>query len=1205
MYRILFMGIGVPARHLPKLLRIMRLTTFLLFTAFMQVSAKGLAQKVSLNSHHASLKTVIKQLRQQSGYDFVYSEQLMELALPVDLHLTGADFEDALAVIFSKQQLTYTIQDNTVVITRRKTPPTAPLPQAAPAEDIAIHGKVVDEQGNPLPGVTVSIKDTKRLTITNANGEYTLLANSARDTVLFTSIGMQTTQQQVGNRTEINVTLKISSTLLGEIKVNTGYQAIKKEQMTGAAVTVTSADLEQRYQPNIINNLEGRVPGLVSYNGNLQIRGQSTLTSSLTNILIVVDGLPMEGPIENINPYDVESMTVLKDAAAAAIYGARASNGVIVIETKRAKAKGTTVEASADVTATQKPDINFHLLTPEQTVDLENSYWNYRFLSGDYPSGTQLTASNLDRGNPVTPIEYAYYQYSLGNITQDALQQRIDNFKQNNFRKQYKDNVLRTGLLQQYNFAVRTNSERHQSSVVANYKTDNLDAGPNYTSGMINAYNRQLNLTYKGVYFPTNWANLEYGVNAVMGYSNASNNGFNNSINPLAFAYNPYNTVPYQQLIDATGTPVLYASPDNNEHYSLPETTNGLQSLLVNHMDEMGRDRIKTRLTNTRYWLNLHFRLIPGLSFNPQFQYENNQTHSSAYSEAESYNVRFLRDLYASRSGTAPNYSYTYLIPNTGGMLATNEIHGDFWTARGQLNYIREIGKHSFSVVGGTEFRQTHTSGTRGLLLGYDDQLQSQAMSSVNFTALTALKNPTLVKPTYGLSTISNALNSMIGLNRDQRHRFASGYATGSYTFDRRYTLFGEVRKDYADVFGLDPKFRGKPLWSTGAGWNVHNEKFLAQQKWINFLKLRTSYGITGNVNTNSTSYLVAQTATANNTLTGLPSSGITSPANNELRWEKTATFNVGIDFSLFQSSLTGSIDWYRKKSTDLFADTRLDPTSGFTLQALNNASVRNNGIELQLNYSWLRPETRSGFGWKSSLVVSHNDNKIVYVDQPAITPLQLVQGSFRVGKPISALYSFQYKGMNADGQPQWLDGQGKLTTVALQQSDLGAVIYSGQLDPKNNIAFSNIITWKGFNLNILAVYYGGQVMRAEQGAAYELAPSSALPSYVLKSWTPNNLDAIYPGFGRYYPKAPIPGFYLNYSDAFVRKGDFIRIRNARLGYDLSQWLAHKIGAGSFNVHAQVNNPGLLWRKNKIEIDPETGGAPLQTSFVFGLTLRY
>ncbi len=1202
---------SVPGRHLQKLLLIMRLTTFFLLITLLHCSAAGVAQKVSLDGRNLPLKSVIKQLRQQTGYDFVYSERLMGMARPVDIHVSGAGLEEVLTSIFNKQPLNYTIREKTVVIMERKVSqpdprPAPPNPPPAQLEDITIHGKVTDEQGNPLAGVTVIVKGTNRMTLTNGNGEYLIRATAATDTLVFTSVGMLSARHVAGDRPEFNIVLRTGNTLLGEVTVNTGFQLIRKEQMTGAATTVTGTELEQRYQPNIINNLEGRVPGLVNYKGVTQIRGQSTLTTTLTNILVVVDGLPIEGPVGNINPYDIESITVLKDAAAAAIYGARASNGVIVIETKRSHARGTSVEASVDVTDTQKPDIDFHLLTPAQTVDLESSYWNYRFISGQYPNGTQQTITNLNNGNPVTPIEYDYLQYSKGAVTQTQLQSQLDSLKQNNFRKQYKDYILRNGLLQQYNFAVRTNSDRLQSSFIVNYKTDNLDQGPNYTSGMINAYNRQLNLTYKGIYFPAPWVNIEYGVNTVMGFSNSSNNGIDSfSINPTAFAYNPYNTVPYQQLVDANGNHVKYSSPDNDRYFSLPETTPGLQSLLVNHLDEMSLDRMKTRTTNTRYWANLHFKIMPGLTFNPQLQYESNHTSTSAYSESNSYYSRFLKDLYASRSGTAPNYTYNYLIPNTGGMLATDAIQGDFWTTRGQLNYSREFGKNLLTVVAGTEFRQTHTGGTRGLLLGYDDQIQSQAMNQVNFSAITTLTNPTLVKPTYGLSTISTDLQNSIGLNRDQKHRFASGYATGSYTYDRRYTLFGEVRKDYADVFGLDPKFRGKPLWSVGAGWNLHNEGFLTGLTWVNFLKLRGSYGITGNINTNSTSYLVATTAASNNQLTGLPVSTITSPANNQLRWEKTATFDLGTDFALLNQRLSGSIDWYNKKSTDLFANTRLDPTTGFTVVPLNNASVKNTGIELQLAYSWFRPERRSGFGWSTSVLLSHNRNHIIYVDQPAISPLQLAQGAFRVGDPINSLYSFQYKGMDANGQPQWLNAQGKLTTVAFQQSDISAVRYSGQTDPKDNVTMTNMFSYKGFTLNILVVYYGGQSLRAEQGQAYQVAPSSALPSYVLKSWSPSNPKAIYPGFGQYYPPAAIPGFYLSYSDAFVRPGDFIKIRNARLGYDLPSSVARKIGSSSLNLHCQLNNPKALWWKNKIGIDPETGGAPIPSSFVLGLSLRY
>lgn len=1162
----------------------MKLIIVLMVTASLQVSAKSFAQRITLNEHKASLKTVIKEIRKQSGYDFFYDLELVQKSKLIDVEVKNASIEETLDKCLSGQNLVYTINDKIVVIKEKE--PALTDRVIAVSADIVIHGKVLDAQGNPASGITVTIKGTKRSTVTNKDGEFLIKAEKGNDVLVFTSVEMETLEVNLNERTDLTVSLKPKNTLLGGVTIATGFQSIAKEQMTGATATVTSTELEQRYQPNILNNLEGRVPGLVNYRGTTEIRGVSTLQAS-TAVLIVVDGLPIEGTIANINPYDVESITVLKDAAAAAIYGARASNGVIVIITKKAKEKRTVIEFSGDVTITNKPDIGFHLLTAAQQVDLESGFWQYNYFSGLVPTPVATTTTNINNGNSITPVQYAYYQLAQGQITQAQLTSQLNALKQNNFRQQYTDNALLKDVLQQYNLAIRTSTDKLQSSIVVNYKTDN--------TGIINSYNNQLNLFYKGTYTATKWLNINYGVNTVLGQGNSSNSNFATSANDVS---------PYLQLLDANGNHVQYTTADFNPYNTVPQTTPQLQSLMVNHLDELALDRIKSKTLNTRYYVNADVKIIPGLTFNPYFQYESNQYSTSAYSESNSYAVRLLNDLYTSRTGTAPNYTYSYLLPTTGGKLATTQTNGYYWTARGQLNYSHEFGKHAITIIAGTEFRQTSSSGTKGLLLGYDNQLQSQSTSSVNFSAISLLNNPTLVKPTYGLAGTYAGLANSIGLIRDTTHRYASGYANASYTYDRKYTAFGSIRKDYADLFGLDPKFRGKPLWSVGAAWNIFNESFMQDMVWVNFLKFRASYGVTGNINTNASSYLTATTGTVN-LLTQLPQAVVATAENPYLRWEKTSTVNLGIDFTLLKNRLNGSIDWYRKNSTDLFAPLRLDPATGFTSFTVNNGGLLNNGIELSLDYTWLKPHTRDGFSWSTQVVVSHNNNKITYVDQLATAPLDLTEGAYKVGYSAHALFSLQYKGLNTVGQPQWLKADGTLTTLALSNNDLSAVVYSGQTDPENNIGLTNQFSFKGFTLNILMVYYGGQSLRAEVPSVAQAPSYGAMPSFLLSSWTPTNTNTIIPGFGQYVPPAAVPAFHLAYSDAFVRAGDFLKIRNAVLGYNLPLQLARKIGSDRVNVHFQLDNPKALWMKNTIGIDPETGGAPIPTSYVFGFSVNY
>jgi TonB-linked SusC/RagA family outer membrane protein len=1160
-----------------------KLTTLMIIIALVQVSAKGFSQKITLNEDNASLEKVLQLIKKQSGYVFFYASK--DVKVKVNVHIASASIEDALKACFMNIPLTYKVADKTVFLQQRE-PSAIDRLKNFFAVPVDAHGRVADAAGTPLAGATVRVKANKTGVITDGNGEFTI-RNIQEGTILEISYISYITQEITVTRENagsMQVVLNVQSHSLQEIAINTGFQMVSKEKMTGATASVTSADLEKRYTPNILNNLEGRIPGLVTYRGVTSIRGVSTINAS-KNPLIVLDGLPIEGSIADINPYDVADITVLKDAAAAAIYGARAANGVIVIATKKAKGKGTMIEFSSDVTITDKPNIDFNLLSPAQQVDIESGVYKYVFansggLYANSAAAVSATATSITNGSPITPMQYAYYQFAKGTISQSQLDSRIAGFKQNDFRKQFKDNALLNTILQQYNFAIRTAGDKFQSSLVLNYKNDN--------TGIINAYNRQLNIFYKGSYQFSKWLEANYGINGVLGYARASSSNF---------ATSALNISPYQQLLDANGNRVYYTTADYNS-YNTTASSQPVSSLLVNHLDELGRDSKNTTQQNTRYYVNLNAKLIPGLTLSPQFQYENNTLNSSAYSEADSYVMRYLQSI------------YTSLLPATGGKLATVNTKGDYWTARGQAEYKHSFGKHAIDVIGGTEFRQTRLKGTGGLLLGYDDQLQSQSTTAVSFPALNAYKTTTAFKPGFSTASAYNTyISGAIAVIPETVHRFNSNYANATYTYDNRYNVFGSYRIDYADVFGLDEKFRGKPLWSTGIGWNLHNESFLSAVNWISFLKLRATYGVTGNIVQAVSSFLTAN-STLFNPVTNQPLSVVTNAANPELRWEKTATTNVGLDFSLLTGRLNGSVDWYRKKGRDLLVTQRLDPSEGFTSQIINNGGLLNNGLELNLQYDWFKTVKRSGLGWSSTVVLSKNKNKITYIDEVTTTPLALAQGGYKVGYPVNSLFSYQYKGLNSVGQPQWLKGDGGLSTIALTSNDMNAMAYSGSTDPQININLNNELHYKGFSLNILAVYYGGQYLRALVPQVVSGVSYGSLPAYLSNSWSPTNTNTIVPGFGQYTPGTyagtqAAPPLQLNYSDTFVRAGDFIKIRSAVLGYQLPQRITETLASKSIRLHFQLNNPKALWTKNDVGVDPETGGARIPASYVFGINLNY
>lgn len=1174
-----------------KLILIMKLVIIMMITTLTQVYASGFAQKVSLNEKNIPLKSVIEKIRLQTGYDFVFDSRIVNTDARLNLNLQDVRLEDALNQVFGNQNLDFTIRDKVIVLERKAPGFLDRIVSKFNAMDI--RGTVYDENGRPLPGASVKIKGSNKSVKTNDAGEFTLTGINYGESIVVSYIGYETYEMEITSKTfmingGVLVALRLSSGNLNEVTVvNTGYQKLNRLNTTGSAVTIGSKELEKRNAVNILQNLEGVVPGLVQYRNNATIRGVSTIRAS-QQILVVVDGFPIEGSIAGINPYDVESVSVLKDAAAAAIYGARASNGVIVVTTKKAKvAAKTVIEASMNVTVTDKPDYSYYnFMTPAEQVDWESKYYKWYFdgAGGTVANPVTTFESQIDQGGAATPVQYAYYQLkkSPATFSQSQLDALLSEYRNNNFPQQFKDHALLNQITQQYNLALRTNNGKSQSSLVLNYRTDN--------GGIINAFNRQVNLFYKGTYAAAGWLDINYGVNSVIGKGRSHNS---------AYATNPFNMPTYARLLNPDGSKASYTIYRFNQYNTLTETTPALSSLKFNHLDELARDYANTTSLNTRYYVDLNLKATEGLTINPMFQYEDNRSDRSAYSEAESFTMRYLQDVYTSRTGTPGNYVYTNLLPK-GGKLNSAQSKSPSYTARVQANYNREFGKHGFIGIGGYELRETRSYGTRGILLGYDDQLQIQSTNNVNFATLRTT-NGAPWNPAYPASSFDFPSISDIGLNIDTKHRYASGYANLTYTYDHKYNLFGSARKDYADLFGGDEKYRGKPLWSVGASWIASNESFMKDLKFVDFVKVRGSYGLTGNIDPSNSAILTGSTGT--NAETRLPNASVANPPNPQLRWEKTAVTNIGVDFSLFANRLRGTLDVYKRVGTDLFASKRLDPSEGFTDMVINNASMLNRGIEVTLGYDWIKP-TQNGLNWSTNLNVYFNKNKITYVDEVTTDPFALAAaGGFKVGDPVRSLYSFRFAGLTPTGIGQFYTPEGLPSTARL--TDVKALIFSGGAEPKLNVTLNNDVSYKGFTLSVYAVYYGGHYFRSQSPSAIQQPDSQALPNYLLNSWTPANTNTDVPGSGQYYVTSP-NGAQYGFADIYVRRADFIKVRNIVLAYNLPSAIATKVKASSLGLRFQVNNPKPLWTRQKdVHMDPETSGAPQPTSFVFGLNANF
>lgn len=1060
------------------------------------------------------------------------------------------------------------------------------------AEDQArtVSGYVTDAEGEPLVGAAICIGDTRVCTITDPKGYFVIKVPKDKCTLRFMYLGMN---EALVNLKAGEQNVKQDVIMTGDNSINevivTGYQDISRPKMTGSAVTITSEKLNDRFTGSLLESLEGKVAGLSTYGGELKVRGTSSLYAE-TSPLLVVDGLPMEGRLEDLNQYDIESINVLKDAAAAAIYGARASNGVIVVTTKNARKTGKVeVDFTANVSIRNKANVDYHdnfYMNAAEQVAKESVYFEKLYSD---PSQLADFEKNVESGRKaISALDRAAYQHAKGELSDADYKALKEKLSRNNYAKEFADAVYRKRVLQEYSIALRSRSEKSANNLTVNFQNDN--------AGEINTFNKRITANYKGSFDLAKWLTFRGNINAVY-----------NKNREMGSDYSAFNSVwerpAYESFYNEDGTVKnQYGWYDSN---GIRPNEEGCVDLSSNPVDEHYNNVVNTKRSHVRLHGELLFKIIDGVSLSAQGVYENDRVTRDWDATAASHPARVIRNAYAYEDNSG---MIKYPVMETGGFKQQRNTNGDYWTVRTQANLDKTFGDHYVNAIAGLEFRETKTTGTNSLLLGFDDQLQTANTINTNLLDLANMRysdyfldgNFPAYQFAYG-PYIETGLDPV----KEVRHRYASGYANFTYTYKERYNVFGSFRKDYADVYGLNTKYRGKPLWSVGLGWNIEQEDFMKNVEWVNFLKLRASYGATGNIYQGATSVLTASTGDQNY-YTKLPYATIDSPANPLLTWEKTFTTNIGVDFALLNNRIRGSVDYYLKKAEDVFANKSLDPTTGFTSMFVNAANLKNNGIELQVTADIFRPATRKDFGWTTSLTFAHNSNKVTSVENPATKAWELVDMPYKNGYAATAMWSYRFAGIDDGtygnpGQTLWY-GNDDIKSHGPSGGSPDILEYSGQREPKIVSAMDNRFEWNGFHLSVLMAYYGGHVMRANPETETFAGTYGPIASYFVDSWSPENPNSVHPGWGEY--SSTSIGSEPRYGNNSIHKADFLKIRDIVLGYQFpKEWLA-PLHINRANLQFQVTNPGFIWRANKQNIDPETLGVSLPASYVFTLNLN-
>ena len=926
------------------------------------------------------------------------------------------------------------------------------MPQTALAVDgVTVHGIVTDADEEPLIGVSVLQEGTKNGVATNIDGEYSITV-PVGSVLQFSYIGKKPHKVTVKDwgAAGYNVVLDNDNNMLDEVMV-TGYATISKAQSTGAFQKISADALELRRMDNLESMLEGSIVGFVDG----KIRGVTTM-NAISNPLVVIDGFPVENtsidrigrPTEampDLNPEDIESVTVLKDAAAASIYGARAANGVIVITTKKAAEGKPEVSFSSTFTARKYSRYNDNLTNSADVIAIERAWAaQYPELLAGGESAAKVGDDLRLNSHPSLGVSTLIDMYS-GAISMSEGNARLDALSALGYRyyDQAKEYGKRNPFHQQYNLRVAQSSERNSFSASATFwKHNNED---------INDGDHSLGINITDQMKVTKWLTADVGA-----YINYGRQDFQNYD-----LFNPgYSFLPYDGLVAADGSYISAPLQKDQARREVIEQNGMVREDLV-PMSELAYGRSKGKTLDTRAFAKLRIDFTSWLNYSVQFQYETSSNDTEYLQDRNSYNVVSLLNNFVTKD---PYGNLKYNLPE-GDIMYKTSMKKRGYNFRQQLNFNRRFAdRHNLLVFVGQELRDSRITYSDNTYFGYDPELLSwqpydQQTLGYYFSSLLGMQNFSL-KNYESLREISN--------------RFVSFYGNASYSLDDKYNVTGSLRWDRPNLWGPSSKFQNKPIWSVGASWNMNRENFLREVNWINNLQLRASYGIGGNIGRNTAPYMTAQYYPGNLGNTG----AVLAPPNKDIRWEKTRTINVGVDFDLLRNRLWGSLEYYHKKSTDLLAIINGSPTQGFGYATLttNNGAIDNSGLELNLSGQIIR---KADLVWTSTLLYAYNRNRVKHISlEPSAydSRLTLPLSYPTVGNPYNALYAYRYAGLSPEGEPQIYDADGNITTGQVQDAD--AIVYAGTTVPVHSGSFNNVVRWKDFEFSALITFDFGHKVR-------------------------------------------------------------------------------------------------------------------------------
>ena len=1032
------------------------------------------------------------------------------------------------------------------------------------AQQLQITGTVKDQTGTPVAGATILIEGTTIGSTSNADGSYTISAPSDAK-LLISFIGYQPQQIAVAGKTRIDITLKEDSQAIDDVIV-VAFGTAKKEAFTGSATVIKSDDIAKSQQSNVAQALAGKVAGVQLTNTSgqpgsspeIRIRGFSSLNAG-NSPLWIVDGMPYSGDLNNLNPNDIESMTVLKDAASNALYGARGANGVVMITTKKAKSKEAVINFDAKWGVNSRAVKDYEYITdPAQFYEVHyNALKNYYLDSG--MSAMQAHAqANQNLTGSANNGGLGYMVYTVpegqefiginGKVNPNAtLGRRLVYEGQEYYVKpdDWTDAAFRTSLRQEYNLSISGMGDK--TSVYASFGYLNNE-GIAYNSDM-DRFTTRLKMDYQA----KSW--LKMGANATYSrfhYNQIDDGGASNSSGNV-FAYTTTIGPIYPLYIrDGEGN-ILYTE-DGIKRYDYGQNA-GMERSIFTNSNALSESRLNTQAS------------------------EGNAFNGTAY-----FDVTFLKDfkftfnagvtLDETRSTTIKNPYFGQFVSEKG-LISKGHSRQLEFNMQQILNYTKQFGHHNVNIMVGHE--------------SYDSKAY----------VLSAAKSHMLTEENDELS--GAIIDKQSASSYRTEYNNEGYFARVMYDYNSKYFLSASYRRDASSRF--HPDHRWGNFWSVGGAWIITRENFMAgTQEWLDNLKLKASIGSQGNDNIGNFRYTNTYTIENAN---GEVSTVFNSKGAENITWETNTNFNVGAEFSFMKGLVSGGVEYFLRKTTDMLLSFPVAPSMGYSSYYANVGDMHNSGVEIELNFAPIR---REKVQWDINLNMTHLRNRITML--PAERRNKVVEGYqgyvsgttfYGEGLPMYTFYMKKYAGVAENGKSMWYmdetdkDGNiiGRTTTTEFAKA---TDYLCGDPIPDLYGGFGTSLNFYGFDLSVAFTYQIGGLAYDSGYAAAMYSPANKSTGMnwhkdILNAWTPENSNSNIPRL-QYEDQDQNAQ-----SDRFLLDASYLNLQNINFGYTLPSHITRKFGIDRIRIYLACENVYYWSRRQGFDPRYSYAGSTSQASY--------